>query len=96
MENLDIIILNLTKCSFKNKETGEVKPMVRINYCYRVPDEDRFSGMAVLTCYQIDDYFLKLKDFVGRKVPATFRKVRLNNGYKLSLYSIDNKELKDL
>jgi hypothetical protein len=96
MENMEIIILNLEKLNFKNQTTGEISQMVRITYGSLVPDEERFSGLAILECYQVQKYFDKLKDYIGKKVNASFRKVRLKNGFKLSLVSINDTKLENI
>ena len=93
MENLEIFILNLEKLYFKNKSTGEVSHMVRVNYATRVPDEERFVGLAVLECYQKPESWNNLVNYVGKKCNAEFKKIRLKNGFKYSLVSIDNKEI---
>ena len=93
MENLKIVILNLTKVTFKNKTTGEVNEMVKVTYGTHVPDEERFSGMAILECYLKKETFNKLKDYIGKPINADFKKIRLNNGFKYTLSSIDNVEI---
>lgn len=96
MENMEITILNLEKLNFKNNTTGEISQMVRITYGTRVPDEERFSGLAILECYQVSKYFDILKEYVAKKIEAGFKKVRLKNGFKLSLQSINGKKLEEL
>lgn len=94
MENLEIVILNLEKLNFKNQKTGEVNEMVRVTYGSLVPDEERFSGLAILETYQNVKFFDTIKEFIGKKVNANFKKIPLKNGFKYSLVSINNKELK--
>lgn len=93
MDELKIIILNLEKMSFKNQNNGVVNEFTKVTYASPVPDEDRFSGFAILECYNDIKNFDILKGFVGKPYNAKFRKIRLKNGFKYSLVSIDDKEL---
>lgn len=93
MEDLEIFVLNIEKLNFHNEKTGEVSDMVKILYGTLVPDEERFSGLAILETYTNGKFFDKLKELVGKKVTASFKKVRLKNGFKYSLTSINGKEL---
>ena len=93
MEDLKIIVLNFEKVSFKNKDTGEIKEFLHVSYATPVPENKRFSGLAVMECNCDINNSDLLKSYFGKPVTANVNIYPNKNGVKYSLISIDKNEL---
>lgn len=87
--NQRILILNVSKSTISNKETGEVVDLCRIVYGMMCEETDRFHGYSVLESYvkpEAHDIVLK---YVGKLVPYTMRMKAQKNGVKYILESLN-------
>lgn len=87
------IMLNCEKMQFKNKDTGEVTHMTKIQYAISVSPTDRFMGYSILECFVNDQAFGKLKNCLGRMCDIVIETKGLKNGVKYTIKTINGNEI---
>lgn len=90
--DLKILLLNVGKMDFTNKETGEVREMTKIQYGIICMEDERFVGYSVLDCYTKSTAFDIAKKYVGKVVPATISTKPTNNGVKYLLQALNGEK----
>lgn len=96
MKEAKIRILNAQLMIFKDKETGEVKEMTKIEYQMEMAKIDNRIGPAILKCSRPGDLLSKLSNMVGLNnsvVTAVIDERPTENGSKYVLTKINNQEI---
>lgn len=87
--NAKAIMLNCEKMQFKNKETGEVTHMTKIQYAIAVSPNDNFVGYSVLECFVNENAFKNLKNCLGKMCDIVIETKGLKNGVKYIIKTIN-------
>ena len=72
MDNKKVILLNLQKVSFSNKETGQVTTMCKITYGIDLTKSDSFNGYSILETYAKESAFNELEKVLKKEDKADF------------------------
>ena len=91
-----IIIYNLQKYSFTNKDTGEVVVKTKISYLKEIssPSENHY-GLRALATYASGEYFETLKKFVCRpNVEASLEERDTDTGVRFVISQVENVKIK--
>lgn len=94
MKQAKIMIINLEKQTFKNKETGEVRVMTKITYAIEMSTTENMKGCAILTCYSPNkELFDKIDKYIMKFVTADIEERPTNNGSKYVLFKLNGEVL---
>ena len=87
---VNIIIYNLYRAKFQNKDTGEIRYMTRV--CYLLDEEptDDTVGASAMICYVNSESFNKLRNKLMKPVKAIIHQRLEKNGAKFIITKIDD------
>lgn len=93
MKQAKIMIINLEKMEFKNKETGEVRIMTKITYAIDMSTLEKLKGCAILVCYSNSKTFDMLEKYIMKFATADIEERPTSNGSKYVLVKINGEKL---
>lgn len=85
-----VIIYNLYRVKFQNKDTDEIRYMTRVCYLLEQESTDDMIGASAMVCYVNSDSFNKLRSKLMKPVKATIHQRLEKNGVKFILTKIDD------
>ena len=85
-----IVLLNLAKVQFKNKDTGEVRNMTKMTYAIDCTNSERFTGYSILESYSPESAFEKAQKYVRGTCTAVIETRPLTNGVKYVIKGIED------
>lgn len=94
MDKVKIVILNLQKVTFGDKNTGEVTEITKVNYGINLSKTHRFVGLSILECYCNEKAFVNLEKYINKEVIADMEKRPTSNGFKYVITKINNESIK--
>lgn len=92
--NVKVILLNLQKVNFSNKETGQVTTMCKITYGLDLTKTDNFVGYSVLESYAKESAFAGLEKVLKRECMAVMEYKPTQNGVKYVITKINDTPVK--
>ena len=92
MENAKIMILNLQKISFKDKE-GKDRAFCKITYGMNITKTDKFVGYSILESSADDKSFDNLVKYLGKESVANIDHIPTENGIRYKLSKINNESI---
>jgi len=90
MNNLKVLLLNLQKVNFSNKETGEVTTMTKITYGTDLTKTVNFSGYSILESYAKENAFAGLEKVLKKECIAQVEFKPTQNGVKYVITKIND------
>ena len=94
MNNIKVLLLNIQKVNFSNKDTGEVKTMCKITYGIDLTETDNFSGYSILESYAKESAFTGLEKVLKRECMASVEFKPTQNGVKYVITKINDISVK--
>lgn len=92
--NFKIMLLNLQKVDFSNKETGEVRTYCKIVYGVDLTKTESFQGLSILETYATSESFESLSRMLKKECVASFDIKPTQNGVKYIITKINDIKVK--
>lgn len=93
MENAKILILNLQKIEFKDKN-GKDSAFCKITYAMKISNSDKFKGLSILEGSADDKAFETLSQFIGKECVASIEHVPTQNGIRYVITKVNNESVR--
>jgi len=92
--NIKVLLLNLQKVNFTNKDTGVVTTMTKITYGTDFGKTDNFTGYSILESYAKESAFSGLEKVLKRECIAVVEFKPTQNGVKYVIKKINDTDVK--
>lgn len=93
MENAKILILNLQKIEFKDKN-GKDSAFCKITYGMKISNSDKFKGLSILEGSADVKAFDTMALSVGKECVATIDHVPTQNGIRYVISKVNNESVR--
>lgn len=93
MKQAKIMIINIEKQRFTNKNTGEIRIMSKVTYAIEMSKNENIKGYAILVCYGKEELFDRLEKYLMKFVTADIEERPTNNGCKYVLSKVNGEQL---
>ena len=89
-----VILYNLYRAKFIDKDNGNIRYMTRISYLLEQQETENTIGATSMYSYVNEEAFSKLRNKLMKPVKATIRQRLENNGAKFVVVKIDDISIK--
>lgn len=93
MENAKILILNLQRITFKDKN-GKDSAFCKITYGMKITNNEKFVGLSILECSADEKAFTQLEKYLGKECVANIDHVPTDNGIRYVISKINNESVR--